>query len=98
MAVITQTNDREENIRIWKSFWGKHPDIYDVKIFELLPLYLKIEIINNYEVLYGDILAISEYFYTFLKIWKDMKFRWKENQFINIKEKLDSIERRKIII
>ena len=98
IAIITRINGKEKNVEIWKSYWGTIPKVYDVKIFELLPLYLKIEIINSYKVLFGDELSISEYFYQFRKIWKDMEFRWKFNQYSNLKEKINSIERRKIVI
>jgi len=53
-----------------KSFLSQPPVKYEIKIFELLPLYLKTDIINNYHVLFGDEPSISEYFFTFRKIWK----------------------------
>ena len=98
VTIITQETNKKSNIELWKSFWGKYKKIYDIKIFELIPLYLKIEIIDNYFVLFGDKLEISEYFYHYRKIWKDMKFRYKNNQYQNIQEKINSIERRKILI
>ncbi|WP_423792185.1 nucleotidyltransferase domain-containing protein [Methanocaldococcus indicus] len=67
---------------------GKLGNKYDIKIFEELPLYIKIDIINNHKVIFGDELEISEYFYKFRKIWKDMEKRIKENQFNSVKEKV----------
>ena len=75
--------------RVLEKLGGK----YDVKIFEDLPLYLKIEIIKNYKVIHGNELEISEYFYHFRKLWKDMEKRIKENQFSSVKEKV-SLRRR----
>jgi len=51
---------------------------YDIKIFELMPLYLKIKVIENHKVLYTkDICELYEYFYFFRKLWKDQKHRQK---------------------
>ena len=36
--------------------------------------------------------------YKSIKIWKDMEWRIKNNQFQNIQEKIDAIERQKDII
>ena len=52
-----------------------------------IPQPVKIEIINNYKVIFGNQLEISEYFYHFRKLWKDMEKRYRENQFASIKEK-----------
>ncbi|MHA1297437.1 MAG: nucleotidyltransferase domain-containing protein [Promethearchaeota archaeon] len=97
IAVITQKHDKKENIKIWESILGKFPSIYDVKIFELMPLYLKIEVIESHEVLFGDPLEISEYFYFYRKLWRDMEYRYKENQFKDIKEKMMLMENQKKI-
>ncbi|ADT83359.1 nucleotidyltransferase domain-containing protein [Thermococcus barophilus] len=70
--------------RVLEKLGGK----YDVKIFEELPLYIKIDIIKNHRIIYGDELEISEYFYHFRKLWKDMEHRIKENQFSSIREKV----------
>jgi hypothetical protein len=43
--------------RIYARLGGK----YDVKIFEALPLYVRIGIMEHFEVLYGDELELSEY-------------------------------------
>jgi predicted nucleotidyltransferase len=59
---------------------------YDLKIFEDLPLYIKMEIIENYIIIYGDEPSISYYFYHFRKSWEDMKYRIKSNRFSILKE------------
>ncbi len=49
---------------------------YDVRIFEELPLYIKIQIIQNHEVIYAkDIYEMHEYFYYFRKLWEDQASR-----------------------
>ena len=94
IAIITRNREKKNNIIIWKDFAGEFSKKYDVKIFELLPLYLKIEIINNYQVLFGNPLNISEYFYQYRSIWKDMAHRIEVNRFKNINEKINLLERR----
>ncbi len=49
---------------------------------------IQIEIIKNHRMIYDDKLELSEYFYRFRKLWKDMEHRVKENQFKSIKEKV----------
>jgi len=96
IAIITQIQEKKENIAIRKKFIGEFAEKYDVKIFELLPLFIKMEIINNYKVLYGNPLDISEYFYHFRSIWKDMAYRIESNRFENLAEKIKLLERRHI--
>ena len=51
---------------------------YDIKIFELMPLFLKMEVIDNHEKVYTrDILDFYEYLYFFRKLWKDQEHRQK---------------------
>ncbi len=95
IALITQKRDKESNIAIWKNVWGEFPERYDIKIFELLPLSIKIEVIENYHVVFGNPLEISEYFYHYRSIWKDMIHRVESNRFKSIKEKIELLDRRK---
>ena len=67
---------------------GKLGNKYDIKIFEELPLYIKIDIIKNHKVIFGDELELSEYFYKFRKIWRDTENRIRENQFKSVREKV----------
>lgn len=49
---------------------------YDVRLFELLPLYLKIQVIEEGEVIHArDVYELYEYFYSFRKLWDDQKER-----------------------
>ncbi len=61
---------------------------YDIKVFEKLPLYIKIIIIENNRIIYGDQLELSEYFYFFRKLWKDIKPRVMENEFKDFEERM----------
>lgn len=88
IAVITREKEELTNKNIWIKLLEHSKIVYDIKIFELLPLYIKMNIINDYTVLFGDPLEISEYFYFYRKIWKDMEPRIQANKFKNIKEKI----------
>ena len=96
IAIITRVTDPEKNKKIWWNLLSKAPEIYDLKVFELLPLELKIDIINNHIALFGNNLEISEYFYHFRKLWKDTQYRYYNNQFKNHKEKLQLLKLNKI--
>ena len=53
------------------SIQSKNPE-YDIHIFELLPLYLKNEIIDNYEIIFTKSSPeLSYYFYFYRKLWQD---------------------------
>ena len=58
-----------------------------MKVFEELPLYIQMDIIKN-RVIYGDKFELSEYFYQFRKLWKDMEHCIKEDQFSSVREKI----------
>ncbi len=96
IAIITQIKEKKENINIWKDIMGEFAEKYDIKIFELLPLFIKIEVIENYRVIFGNPLEISEYFYHYRSIWKDMVHRIESNRFKSIKEKIELLERKQI--
>ena len=49
---------------------------YDIHLFEELPLYMKIEVIKNHEVIFSkNIYDMYEYFYFYRKLWKDQEKR-----------------------
>jgi len=93
VAVITRIKDRQKNLRIWWNILGKVPGYYDVKIFELLPLYIKMEIFKEHIVIFGNPQDISEYMYSYYRIWKDMKHRIEDNKFKSVDEILAGIRR-----
>ena len=47
VAIITHQQNKNKNISVWKDILGEFNEKYDIKVFELLPLYLKMEIIEN---------------------------------------------------
>ena len=96
-AVITRIKNREKNKEIWFNLLNKVTSGYDLKVFELLPLPMQISIADGHIVIFGDSLEISEYFYHFRKLWKDVEKRYKENQFASIKEKKEALQRIKYL-
>ncbi|HIE41095.1 MAG TPA: nucleotidyltransferase domain-containing protein, partial [Candidatus Aenigmarchaeota archaeon] len=86
VCVITMNRDRDYNRRLWLSLLAKNKGSYDIRIFEFMPLFLKMEIIKNHKVLFGNKLEISEYFYFYRKIWKDMETRVERNRIKSVKE------------
>jgi len=49
---------------------------YDVYLFEELPLYMQVEVIRNHVVVFSrNIYSLYEYFYPYLKRWKDQEHR-----------------------
>ena len=91
LAIITKVPSPEQNKKIYVSLLGKTSEKYDLKIFELLPLDIKASLMENYLVLFGDPLEISEYWYHFRKLWDDSKHRYYANQFTSIQEKMAAL-------
>ncbi len=49
---------------------------YDIRVFQELPLYIKIQVIENGELLYSaNELDLYEHFYLYRKLWSDQKHR-----------------------
>jgi predicted nucleotidyltransferase len=61
---------------------------YDIKVFENLPLYIRIEIIRDHKIIYGDEVELSAYFYRFRRLWADMVPRVEYNQFGSVEERM----------
>ena len=98
IAVVTGIKDNDANIKTFKSLLGKVPEIYDICIFELLPLKVRASIMDNYIVLYGDGPEISEYFYFHhRKEWDDCKHRIEEGYYTSYREQVSAIKRFKEI-
>jgi len=96
VAVITREKNRNKCMEIWSELMGKAPDVYDIKIFELLPLPVKASVIRKFEMVFGNRLDISEYFYDYRKLWNDTKHRIDENRFSSMKEKIMVLKRRRL--
>lgn len=75
-----------KNRRILLKVFEKLGDKYDVKIFEKLPLNIKMDIIKNHKTIFGNEIELSYYFYNFRKEWRDVEHRIKKNRFKNTKE------------
>ena len=77
-VVAPSCNDKLELLKeIYKNLdvYGKK---YDVRIFEDLPLYIKIDVIESNEIIYAkDVYELYEYFYYFRKLWQDQEPRQK---------------------
>ncbi len=59
--------------------WGRiDSNKYDVRIFEELPLYIKIDVIKTHKVIFckKGIPELSYYFYKYRKIWQDQSLHW----------------------
>ncbi|KAF5415363.1 MAG: hypothetical protein C5S48_06075 [Candidatus Methanogaster sp.] len=93
IAIITRNNDYGRNLDILKSFIGMAPAIYDIRVFELLPLKIKASVMGNYIVLYGTLPEISEYFYHYRKLWDDCKHRVEAGYFGSYREQVTAIQR-----
>ncbi len=92
VAVLSNETEKDQNIELQKDLLGKFPLKYDIRIFELFPTYIQISIIENYNVIFGDPLEISEYFYSFRKKWDDCKHRILSNQLSSYHERLSLIK------
>ncbi|MHA1247073.1 MAG: nucleotidyltransferase domain-containing protein [Candidatus Thorarchaeota archaeon] len=58
---------------IWRQIDGEK---YDVRLFEELPLYMKMDVITTHVILHcNDVPALFEYFYFYRKIWADEAHR-----------------------
>ncbi|MBD3353102.1 MAG: DNA polymerase subunit beta [Candidatus Lokiarchaeota archaeon] len=88
VAVITKDRDRKQNFELYKNLIGKTHPIYEIRIFELLPLKIKMSIINNFKVLFGNRIDLSEYFYYYRKLWNDTKHRIFDNEYQDIDHKI----------
>jgi hypothetical protein len=98
IAVISRTESAASNKRLLTGFIGKAPPIYDMRIFELLPLKVKASIMDDYRVLFGDGPEISYYFYQYRKIWDDCKHRILEGYHTTYREKMRSIKRGQAVL
>ncbi len=92
IAILSRKIEKKENIKLQKDILGEYPLKFDLRVFELLPIYIQISIIENYKVIFGNPLEISEYFYYFRKKWDDCKLRILSNQFASYHDRLSLIK------
>ena len=69
--------EAEDRAGQWREFVSHlRSEKYDLRIFEILPLYIKMAVIEEGSVLWSrDILELYEYFYPFRREWDDQKHR-----------------------
>ena len=69
--------EAEDRAGLWREFVSHlRSEKYDLRIFEILPLYLKMAVIEEGSVLWSrDVLELYEYFYPFRREWDDQKHR-----------------------
>jgi hypothetical protein len=69
--------EAEDRAGLWREFVSHlRSEKYDVRIFEILPLYIKMAVIEEGSVLRSrDVLELYEYFYPFRREWDDQKHR-----------------------
>jgi hypothetical protein len=69
--------EAEDRAGLWREFVSHlRSEKYDLRIFEILPLYIKMAVIEEGQVLWSrDILELYEYFYPFRREWDDQKHR-----------------------
>ena len=93
IAILSHEKSIEKNIHLQKKLMGKVSSDFEIRVFELLPIYIQISIIENYIVIFGDPLEISEYFYLYRKKWDDCKHRILSNQFSSYRDRLSIIDK-----
>ncbi len=82
---LVRPSTRRVLFRVFERVGGK----YDIKIFEDLPLHIKMDIIKNHQVIIGDEVELSYYFYRYRKEWQDMEHRVLSNQFKSVREMIN---------
>lgn len=84
---------KPRSIKVMERIFAKLGNKYDVKVFDDLPVYVKIEVIGNYKVIFGSEPDISYFFYGFRKLGQDMKNRILANRFSSAREMVTARKR-----
>ena len=91
VAILSGSADQNKNRDLFRKMLEVNRPPFDVKIFELLPIHVQMDIQESYKVLLGDPLEIAEYFYLKRRIWKDIEIRMRRNAFTSIDEQMSSL-------
>ncbi|NHJ15317.1 MAG: nucleotidyltransferase domain-containing protein [Candidatus Thorarchaeota archaeon] len=78
ICVVAQgVSDRKEMSELLGSIWRIiDANKYEVWLFEEMPLYMQVEVINHHVILHcRDVPALFEYFYQFRKRWQSQAER-----------------------
>lgn len=95
LCIVASTiNASPKRAELLGSIWTRlSANKYDVWIFEELPLYLQIDIIQNHEILFcDDVPELFEYFYRFRKQWTTQEHR----QALNFEVEIDPMKLKEI--
>lgn len=84
---------KPQSSKIMERIFAKLGNKYDVKVFDDLPVYVKMEVIDNYKVIFGSEPDISYFFYGFRKLGQDMKNRILANRFSSAREMVTARKR-----
>ena len=78
-CIVLGNNNKEKIDVIFKKILrlSAKNEKYDIRIFEQMPLFMKMEAIENGEIIYAkNISELNEYFYFFRKLWQDQSVNW----------------------
>ena len=78
-CIVLGNNDKEKINGIFKKILrlSAKNEKYGIRIFEQMPLYMKMEAIENGKIIYAKSMAeLNEYFYFFRKLWQDQSVNW----------------------
>jgi len=95
IAIISHRSATQENLTVWDQICEMHKPPYEIRVFELLPLTIQHEIITQYQIVFGDPLNLSGYFYEYHKKWRDCAVRIQESRLTTVKEEQAGLKRRK---
>jgi len=75
--VAPKIKDIKQMAEMLRYSWGRaNTSKYDIRLFEELPLKIKISIIENHKIIYSNFSSLQEYFYLYRKLWKDQSINW----------------------
>jgi hypothetical protein len=79
VCIVLKSNKKEKIRNIFRKILriSAKNEKYDIRIFEQMPLFMRIGVIENGEVIYAKNLSeLNEYFYFFRKLWQDQSVNW----------------------
>jgi len=88
IAIITRTRDADAHWNLRLDALSKAPEGYDIHILEDLPIVVIADILEKYEVVFGDPPAIGEYLYGYRREWERYRRRFELPSIDDITRKL----------
>ncbi len=83
VCLVLKTNNEDKIKEVYKKtlILSSKSEKYDIKIFELLPLKIKFEVIDSGKTIYTkNMQELQEYFYFYRKLWQDQSVNWLEKK------------------